>query len=136
MMPRSQSGRSATWRRVWRSWLSRRRVAITGIGAVSALGPNLGSFRAGIFSGISGIRKLTRVPEGALRFTNGAEVAGFDPGQHFDPKLLALLDPFTQYAIAAAREAVRDSGVVCNGKRTAIITGTGDVDQSSAANGY
>ncbi len=107
------------------------------MGVVSALGPDLGSFRTGLMAGRSGIRPIGTPLPGPLRFPNGAEVAGFDAAAHFDPKALSLLDPFAQYALAAAREAVRDSGIGSfPADRTAIVTGTGGGGQRATDDGF
>src|SRR5687768_3690981 len=95
------------------------------MGVISALGPDLDSFRANIFAGEPGIRSLASIPPGALRFANGAQVQGYDPAKHFDPRQLSLLDPFAQYAVVAAREAVRRAALTIDPVRTAIVTGTG-----------
>lgn len=113
-----------------------RRVVVTGIGAVSALGPDVHSFKEALFAGRSGIRPITCVPPGAIRFPNGAEVEGYDAAQHFDPKALSLLDPFAQYAIVAAREAIRDSGISIEPARTAVVTGTGGGGQRSTDDAF
>lgn len=114
-----------------------RRVAVTGLGVVSALGPDLASFREALFAGRSGIRPIETSLPGPLRFPNGAEVAGYDAAAHFDAKALALLDPFAQYALVAAREALRDSGLESvAGERTAIVTGTGGGGQRATDDGF
>jgi nodulation protein E len=113
-----------------------RRVAFTGLGVVSALGPDLTSFREGLFAGRPGIRPIATPLPGPLRFLNGAEVAGFDALAHFEQKALALLDPFAQYAIVAAREAVRESGITFSAERTGIVTGTGGGGQRATDDGF
>ena len=103
----------------------RRRVAVTGLGVVSALGPDCDSFWNAISNGRSGIRPLRCVEPGTLRFSNGAEVDGYDPEAHFEGKQLSYLDRFAQFGIVAAREALRDSGLTIQPERTAVITGSG-----------
>ncbi len=74
----------------------------------------------------SGIRRLSSVDPALLRFSNGAEVPGYDPGAHFEPGRLDLLDRFAQFALIAAREAVRDAGIVFSPAlrdSTAVVTG-------------
>jgi nodulation protein E len=71
-----------------------------------------------------------------LRFATGAEVTGYDPAAHFDPKQLSLLDLFAQYGLVAAREAVRNSGLKFSPARTAVITGTGGGGQPTTDQGY
>lgn len=100
-----------------------RRVAITGLGAISALGHDVASFRQALVDGRSGIRPITAIEPGQLRFANGAEVPDHDPAAHFDAKTADLLDRFAQFGVIAAREAIRDSGVALTPQRTAVITG-------------
>lgn len=88
-----------------------RRVVITGVGVVSALGNNAGAFWEALSAGRSGIDKLTKVDPSKIRFQNTAEVRGFDPEEHFDSKSLMWLDAFSQFGIVAAREAINDSGI-------------------------
>jgi nodulation protein E len=69
-----------------------------------------------------------------FRFQNGAEVRGYDPAQHFEAAQSDLLDRFAQFALIAARQAVRDAGVVFTPElrqRTAIGTGSSVGGQSS-----
>lgn len=104
-----------------------RRVAITGLGVVSAIGLDVDSFWLALREGRSGIRPLTSVPPGELRFPNGAEIPDFDPGPHFDPKEVQFLDRFAQYGVVAARAAIQDSGLELTPEQkaaTAIVTGS------------
>jgi nodulation protein E len=101
-----------------------RRVAVTGVGVVAAPGSNFPEFWAALHRGESGIRPMTLVPPGSLRFPNAAEVEGFDPLRHFDEKELAFVDRFTQFGVVAAREALNAAQVKLDLERTAIVTGT------------
>ena len=104
-----------------------RRVVVTGIGVVSALGSTRGDFWSALSEGRSAIGPITKVDTADLRFKNAAEVRGFDPGAHFDDKSLLWLDPFSQFGIAAAREAVADSQIVFTDElrgRTGVVTGS------------
>jgi len=106
------------------------------MGVVSSLGPDLHSFREALFAGRSGIRPMSAVMPGELRFSNAAEVAGYDAADHFDPKQLSLLDPFAQYALVSARQAIGDAAISLSGERTAIVTGTGGGGQRSTDDGF
>ena len=88
-----------------------RRVAITGLGAISALGIGVPALWAGLVSGRSGVRRITRFDPSAHLAQVAAEVPEFNPAAYFDDSLLALLDPFAQYALVAADEACRDAGL-------------------------
>jgi nodulation protein E len=104
-----------------------RRVAVTGIGVVSAFGDTFGEFWTGVASGVSAIRPMTLVPEGSLRFPNAAEASHFDPAKHFESKQVDFLDRFAQFAVVAAREAIQTSGLNISpelGQRMAIVTGS------------
>jgi nodulation protein E len=104
-----------------------RRVAVTGIGVVSPFGDTFGDFWTAIASGQSGIRKMTQIPHGSLRFPNAAEAASFNPSRHFGEKDAVMLDRFAQFAVVAAREAVQAAGIKItaeSGHRAAIVTGS------------
>ncbi|HLX42821.1 MAG TPA: beta-ketoacyl-[acyl-carrier-protein] synthase family protein [Bryobacteraceae bacterium] len=104
-----------------------RRVAVTGIGVISALGSARPAFFEALESGISGIRPMTLVPEGSLRFPNAAEVPAYDPANYFEERDAGFLDRFAQFALIAAREAVGDAGISFDpslAENTAIVTGS------------
>lgn len=104
-----------------------RRVAITGIGAVSPFGHTYPEMWAKLARGESAIRPLTLVPAGSVRFLNAAEVPDFDAARYFEEKEAALLDRFAQLAAVAAREAVHQAGIVFAGElgeRSAIVLGS------------
>ena len=106
-----------------------RRVAITGMGAICALGHDAAATWAAMREGRSAIGPITNIPTDLLNIKIAAEVHGFDPLAHFDSKRLVLLDRVSQFALIAAREAVAQSGLDfragARGERTACIIGTG-----------
>jgi nodulation protein E len=87
-----------------------RRVAITGIGAVTALGPDRSSLWSGVVEGRCGIRPIANIPTDRLAVTHAAEVASFDPLAHFEARRLPMLDRTSQLALVAGREAMADAG--------------------------
>ncbi len=104
-----------------------KRVVITGVGVVSALGLNAVEFWDALSAGRSGIRPITKVNVSTLRFQKAGEIRGFDAAAIFDEKLLFWLDPFAQFGMAAAREAVADSGIEFTDElreMTGVITGS------------
>ena len=104
-----------------------KRVVITGVGVISALGNNAREFWDSLKAGRSGIGPITKADVSTMRFTNAAEVRGFDASQHFDDKALLWLDPFSHFGIVAAREAVADSGIEFTPdlrERSGVITGS------------
>lgn len=100
-----------------------RRVVVTGVGVISALGRDRVSFWNALASGQSGIAAIEGLAPGTLRFPNGAQVRDYDPAAHFEPKDAAMLDRFAQFGVIAAREAVAETGLAITGPRTAIVTG-------------
>ncbi len=105
-----------------------RRVVITGLGCVSALGNSATATWAGMREGRAGIGPLTGLNDPTLRTTIAAQARDFVSSEHFDEKRLVLLDPVSQYALVAAREAVVQAGIGFppdRAERTAVIIGTG-----------
>ncbi|HEX6833578.1 MAG TPA: beta-ketoacyl-[acyl-carrier-protein] synthase family protein, partial [Rudaea sp.] len=106
-----------------------RRVVITGMGCVSALGHDARAHWAALREGRGGIGPIVNVPTDLLNVKIAAEVRGFDPNAHFDSKRQMFLDRVTQFALVAAREAIAQSGLDFKrdgiGERTACLIGTG-----------
>lgn len=119
--------------------MPRRRVAITGIGGICALGRNRQEIWDALRSGRPGIWPIESVETAGLRFRNGAEVRGYDPTTYFNGNRCALLDRFAQFALIAAREALSDSGVELTPQlreNTAVVTGSSMGGQSSQDAGF
>src|SRR5258706_15987049 len=106
-----------------------RRVAITGMGAISALGHDAGKNWNAMREGRSAIGPIANIPTELLNIKIAAEVRGYDPAAHFDSKRLVFLDRDAQFALIAAREAVAQSGLEFRasrlGERAACIIATG-----------
>ncbi|HET7063784.1 MAG TPA: beta-ketoacyl-[acyl-carrier-protein] synthase family protein [Rudaea sp.] len=106
-----------------------RRVAITGMGAICALGHDASATWTAMREGRSAIGPIMNIPTDLLNIKVAAEVQGYDPLAHFDSKRLVLLDRVSQFALIAAREAVTQSGLDfrndARGESTACIIGTG-----------
>src|SRR5258708_7285328 len=113
-----------------------RRVAVTGIGVISALGLTRPAFWEALRAGRSGIGPMTLIPEGSTRFPNAAEVHGYRAANVFDPKEADFLDRFSQFALLAAREAVTDSGIEFDKENSAIVTGSCAGGQTSEDEGF
>jgi len=115
------------------------RVAVTGIGAICALGRNIEDFAASLREGRSGIAPIQSADCCTLRFRNGAEVSGYDHRPYFDDKQADFMDRFAQFAVIAAREAVADSGIEWTAalrENSAIITGSCVGGQSTEDAGF
>ena len=108
--------------------LSRRRVVITGMGAVSAAGIGALPLWIAARDGVSCIRttQLKRPYNGRIKIS--AQVPNFNPAAHLEAELLPYCDPFTQFSIIAADEALAQAGFKgkeAGGPRTAVVLGTG-----------
>lgn len=104
-----------------------RRVAVTGLGVISALGNNGSQFWQALQAGCSGIGPLQSVDPALLRFGNGAEVRNFAPSDYFDEKEVSLLDRFAQFGVVAARGAIAQAGIEWTPQlreSAAIVTGS------------
>jgi 3-oxoacyl-[acyl-carrier-protein] synthase II len=91
--------------------LSRRRVVVTGLGIVSPVGTGVAEAWSNIVAGKSGIARITRFDASAYSSTIAGEVKGFDPAQYVSPKEVRRFDTFIHYGLAAAVEALKDSGL-------------------------
>ena len=108
----------------------RRRVVVTGLGAVTPLGLDVDETWESMIGGRSGVGPVTKFDpnEWQLPTTIAAEVKGFDPGLRIDRKELRKMDLFIPYAIFAAMEALEQSGLQIdegNAERVGVIIGAG-----------
>ncbi len=104
-----------------------RRVVITGQGAISALGFSATATMEAMREGRCGISKLEFQDADRLSIDIGGQIKGYDEKEHFSRNELSLYDPFTQFALIAAKEAVTQSGLEINGEtseRSGVIMGT------------
>jgi nodulation protein E len=116
-----------------------RRVAITGLGAISALGRNAAEFAASLREGRCGIGPIRSADTSQLRFQNGAEVCGYCHQPYFDDRRADFIDRFAQFAVIAAREAVAGAGVEWTPElreTAAIVTGSCVGGQSTEDIGF
>src|SRR5262249_26576243 len=86
-----------------------RRVAITGMGVVSAMGVGLGAFWDGLMAARSGTRRVSLSDPNLLSVQIAAEVPEFDPEKYLAGISIDMLDRFSQLALVAGAEAVRDA---------------------------
>jgi len=106
----------------------RRRVVITGMGTINALGLNTKDSWSAFLAGNSGCGMITHFDTTDYTTKFAAEVKGFNPEGHFDKKEARRLDPFAQYAIVCAREAISQSGLDLeneNRDKIGVIVGSG-----------
>jgi 3-oxoacyl-[acyl-carrier-protein] synthase II len=108
--------------------VDKRRVVVTGLGAVTPVGNTAEEFWEAVRQGRSGIGPVTKFDSTGYPTRIAGEVRGFDPMQFVDKKEARRLDPFVQYAIASAVMAVEDSGLdlsKVDGTRFGVLVGSG-----------
>ena len=88
-----------------------RRVVISGVGVVSALGEDRESFWSALTAGRTGIGPFTAVDPTAFHFTRAAQVRNFDPSSVLGSKLVKQTDRFAQFALVAAHKALADADI-------------------------
>ena len=91
--------------------MARRRVVVTGLGIVSPVGIGVSEAWSNIVAGKSGISRITRFDAGALPTQIAGEVKGFDVAKWLPPKEARRFDTFIHYGLAAAIDALKDSGI-------------------------
>ena len=91
--------------------MSRRRVVVTGLGCISPVGNTVADAWANLLAGKSGIANITRFDASAINCHFAGEVKDLDLDQYIAPKEARAMDKFIHYGIAAAMQAVQDSGL-------------------------
>jgi len=89
----------------------KRRVVVTGMGAISPLGLTADELWEGFMNGKTGAANITKFDTSNLKTHFACEVKGFDPQDYIDRKAARRMDPFTQYAMATAGQAIKDSNL-------------------------
>jgi 3-oxoacyl-[acyl-carrier-protein] synthase II len=113
--------------------MEERRVVVTGLGVVTALGSDLQTFWGNICSGKSGIDRITRWDASAFDCQIAAEIKDFDPKKYVDHKEVRRTDRYTQFSVAASKLAVADSQLDlpkenCDGIGVIIGSGIGGLE--------
>jgi 3-oxoacyl-[acyl-carrier-protein] synthase II len=99
-----------TNRRTFPRIIVNRRVAITGIGAITCIGSGKDGLWDGILRGESGVRRITRFDVSAFSSQIAGQVTDFDPLAHFEARRVKRLDRFAQFSLVAAKMAIEDAG--------------------------
>lgn len=108
--------------------MSRRRVVVTGLGAISPVGNNVADTWRNIVAGTSGIVRISRFDAAAFKSRIAGEVKGFDVAEYLSPKEARRMDVFIHYGMAAGIQAFRDSGLEVtpeNADRIGVNIGSG-----------
>ena len=88
-----------------------KRVVVTGLGAITPIGKTVEEYWQGLINGQSGAGLITRFDAAKFKTKFACEVKNYDPGTYFDRKEAKKLDPYAQFALIAADEAMKDSGL-------------------------
>jgi len=105
-----------------------KRVVVTGMGALTPLGNSVEEYWNGLINGVSGADMITLFDASKFRTRFACEVKGFDPVQHLDRKEARKIDRFTQFALVASDEAMKDAGLSrenVNPDRVGVVFGSG-----------
>ena len=108
--------------------MNKRRVVITGLGCVTALAESAGGLFKALCEGKSGVSSIESFDASAYPVRFGGEIKNFDVTQYVDQRESKRMDRFTQFAFAAAAQAVRDSGLDFSKEdvnRIGVVVGTG-----------
>ena len=104
------------------------RVVITGMGTITCLGNSVGEFWTGLKNGKSGIREISLVSPDGFPCRVSGEVRDFDAAEYMDRKESRRMARFSQFAVAAAHQAVKDSGLDLENEdldRIGVLIGSG-----------
>ncbi len=106
-----------------------RRVVVTGLGAITPLGNTVSDYWNNLINGVSGAAPITRFDASKFKTQFACEVKGFNPEDYLDRKEARKLDPFSQYGLVAAIQAVKDAGLdgenAFDPDRAGVIWGSG-----------
>ncbi|HXY29527.1 MAG TPA: beta-ketoacyl-ACP synthase II [Gemmatimonadaceae bacterium] len=106
----------------------KRRVVVTGLGAVTPVGNDVATTWRALLDAKSGAAPITRFDASGFSVRFACEVKGFDPHDYMEKKEAKRADPFTRYAVGASVQAMRDAGLADGGydeERTGVIIGSG-----------
>ncbi|MDP1744477.1 MAG: beta-ketoacyl-ACP synthase II [Bacteroidota bacterium] len=106
-----------------------RRVVVTGLGAITPLGNNVTDYWNNLIAGVSGAAPITRFDASKFKTRFACEVKGFNVEEYLDRKEARKMDPFSQYGVCSAIQAVRDAGLdgenAFDPDKAGVIWGTG-----------
>lgn len=108
--------------------MNKRRVVVTGLGAVTPIGLDVSEYWNGLISGKNGVALITHFDTSKFDTKFAAEVKDFNPEKYFDKKSVKRLDRFSQFAIAASVQAMEDAKVnleTLNKEKAGVVFGSG-----------
>ena len=108
--------------------MSRRRVVVTGMGALTPIGNDISEFWESLISGVSGAANITYFDASKFKTKFACEIKGYNPEDYFERKEARKMDRFAQYALVSVDEAIKDSGLnidSLNKNTSGVIWGSG-----------
>ena len=108
--------------------MSRRRVVVTGMGALTPIGNDVSEFWESLISGVSGAANITYFDASKFKTKFACEIKGYNPEDYFERKEARKMDRFAQYALVSVDEAIKDSGLnidSLNKNTSGVIWGSG-----------
>lgn len=109
--------------------MSLKRVVVTGLGALTPIGNTVDEYWESLANGVSGAAPITRFDTSKFKTKFACEVKNFDPFEHIIKKDARKMDPFAQYAVVAADQAIKDANLFenteINHDRVGVIWGAG-----------
>jgi 3-oxoacyl-[acyl-carrier-protein] synthase II len=108
--------------------LVKKRVVVTGLGAITPIGNTLEDYWQGLLKGVNGIGAITRFDASNQACRFGGEVKGFDPLQYLDRKEAKRMDRFCHFAVCAGQQALADAKLIINdlnADEIGVLVGTG-----------
>ncbi len=108
--------------------MKKRRVVVTGMGTINPLGNTVDEYWKNLLDGVSGVDLIRKFDTEPFKTHIAAEVKNFDPAQYMDRKLSQRMDPFAQYAVAAAVQAIAHAGLDradIDKERVGVVVGSG-----------
>jgi 3-oxoacyl-[acyl-carrier-protein] synthase II len=108
--------------------MNKRRVVVTGMGAITPIGLGVEEYWKGLREGRNGVGLITKFDTSCFETKFAAEVKEFNKEAYIDKKSLRRMDPFTQYAVITSEMAIKDSGInleLADKERFGVIYGSG-----------
>ena len=108
--------------------MSKRRVVVTGMGALTPIGNGVSEFWESLISGVSGAANITYFDASKFKTKFACEIKGYNPEDYFERKEARKIDRFAQYALVSVDEAIKDSGLnidSLNKNTSGVIWGSG-----------
>ncbi len=98
-----------------------KKIVVTGLGVITSLGCDVGTFWSNLTAGKPGVSLVDSFDTSSFTCKIGAEIRDFDACDYMDPKEVRRNDRYTHFAMAAAKEAISDAGLLMDGDRKSVV---------------